>query len=194
MPFRRKTQPHQHPLAKQSDRIQRPSKLPRMKPAAPIVPKHKIDAFVAFGLDWLGWLLAMVLKLGAPRRSRTLRRLVQKAERYVDSIVFIMAIARLNPRPRRLARHPISAPIGFRRITTSRRLLLKHARIRDRRLSLHARVLRLLSALAHPERYIARLVRRCRRGICATRVILCAPPAPRFSPQAPSSVAYADST
>lgn len=168
-----------------------------MNPPPPLITKAKLDAFVALAFDWLGWLLVIVLKLGAPTRSRTLRRLVEGLERHVERVIFLMAIHRLKRRRRSpTPRRPLSIAPGFRRIAAAarRRLLFKHAGVCDRRLSLHARVLRLISALANPERYIARFARRCRRGLCFSWIAVCAPPALTLSADAPCEFAFADST
>jgi hypothetical protein len=90
-----------------------------------------------------------------------------------------MAFQRLHPllRPRRPLL--ISTPPGFRRdrVKLRRRLLCKHARIADRRLSLHQRVLRLIAALANPEPYIARFLTHLRKGLRNFKFVTVAPPA-----------------
>jgi hypothetical protein len=138
-----------------------------------------VDAFAASALDWLGWLLGVVLRLGAARGSRRLKRCVESLERDVEAIIFLKAALRVGApiRTRRSAR-PLNAPFGFRRLCAHRRrLLFKHARICDRRTGLYERVLRAISALARPERYIARFAARLRRGLCASILIPIAPPA-----------------
>jgi hypothetical protein len=139
-----------------------------------------VDAFAASALLWLAWLAAVCLKLGAPQRSRTLRRHVCALERAVEAIVLLMATLRLRPPPQR-RRHPRSAPAGFHRRPFKRncRLLMKHARICDRRLSLLQRVERLIEALADPERFIARFIARLRRGLIGSRLLIVAPAAAR---------------
>lgn len=165
-----------------------------MNRARPIITKAKLDNFVALGLDWLGWLLAIMLKLGAPRRSRTMRRFVEKLERHVEAVIFLMAMPRLKPRGP-ASRRPLNVSPGFRAIATAHhRLLFKRAGVRARRPDLQVRVLRLISALANPERHIARIVRRCQRGFCASWLTACAPPALTLAADALRALAFADST
>jgi hypothetical protein len=169
--------------------------MPRMKPAQPLITQDKLDAFIAFGLSWLVWLLAVILKLGAPRRSRLLRRFVEKLERYVEVVVFLMAVRAIALKRRRPRLMPVNAPPGFRRLyARRRRLLFKHARICDRRLSLHQRVFRLIAALANPAPYIARFAARLRRRLRLDAIIPFAPPAHACADLAQPPCAFADSS
>jgi hypothetical protein len=148
-----------------------------MKPASPILSKTETDAFAAFGLDCLGWLLSIILKLGAPKRSRRLRRWIEKLERFVEHTIFLLAVQRLAlPQRRHRPAPPRSIPAGFRCALRRPRFLFKLGRIRARRKSLHQRVLRLISALARPEPYIARFLARLRRLTTST-LVAAAPPA-----------------
>jgi hypothetical protein len=166
-----------------------------MQQPEPLISKAKTDAFTAFALSWLVWLLAAILKLGAPRKSRTLRRWVETLERFVEHTIFLMAAQRFRPRIRQ-RRLPLNAPHGFQRayVKRRRRLFFKHARICDRRRSLRQRVLRLISALASPEPYIARFLARLRRRLRAFTIVAATPPAHRCASIATPEVAFSDSS
>jgi hypothetical protein len=164
-----------------------------MKPSPPLISKAQTDAFAASGLAWLGWLLAVILKLGAPRKSRTLRRFVEKLERFVEHTIFLMAVQRLAlPRRRRRPTPPCSIAAGFRRAMRRPRSLFKLGRIRARGKSLHKRVLRLISALANPAPYVERFLRRLRRGPSAFTIIAAAPPAVACASLAPPELRFLD--
>ena len=148
--------------------------------ALPPLSHDLLDAFTASALDWLGWLLGVILRFAAPSRSRSLKRWVERLEREVEAIIFLKAALRIGlPEGRRAPARPPGAPAGFRRLLFPyrRRLLFKSARICDRRLDLRRRVLAAIAALAHPERYIARFAARIARGLCASGLIAAAPAA-----------------
>jgi hypothetical protein len=54
-----------------------------MKHVLPPLTQDLLEAFAASAVAWLGWLLGVV-SLGAPRRSRRLRSLIEIAERAVE--------------------------------------------------------------------------------------------------------------
>jgi hypothetical protein len=165
-----------------------------MKQPQPGLPKPETDAFLASGIAWLGWFLAIILKLGAPRRSRTLRRWIEKLERFVEHVIFLMAVQRLAPLPRPYRQAPPRhIPAGFRRATRSWRFVFKLARIRARRKSWPQRVERLISALANPERYIARFLKRLRTPRLFS-LVAAAPPAHACARLATCEPALADSS
>lgn len=168
-----------------------------MKHAHTLPTPETIEAYAASALDWLGWLMGVMLRLGAPRASRRLTRAVELLERAVESILFLKAVHRVGPplAPRAPAR-PLAAAAGFRRryFTRRRRLLFKRARLKLRRAGLYQRVLRAVAALARPEPYIARYAARLRRGLSATRITAVAPPPHAcVSLAAPAIVAIDDS-
>jgi hypothetical protein len=166
-----------------------------MKTHQPPITSQQIDAFAASALDWLGWILGAVLRLGCAGRSRRLKRFVESLERAVEAIIFLKAAARLTARrrPRRPVR--LNAPSGFRAMLfRRRRLLFKHARICDRRVDLYQRVLRAIAALARPELYVSRFVARLRRGLCGSILIPSAPPARAILSAPPPRVAITDTS
>ena len=91
--------------------------------------RQDYQAFDAWILRVLVWLLGVIARLGAPRRSRLLHRIVRLCERNVEAMVFEMADARIAPLSLRPT-HPRAAPPGFRvkRIRGCR--FFSHARVR----------------------------------------------------------------
>ena len=164
-----------------------------MTHALPPLTKDLIDAFAASAVAWAVRLLGVLVAPGAARRRSAVRRLLTFLERAVESIVFLWAVQRYGPAPRK-TRRPRSVPRGFRRTMGNRRLFLKYARIRARGADAFARVARLLAALAHPERYIARFTRLFLRGVNFSHLVPCAPPAVAISADAPLRCAFADSS
>ncbi|MCL4713271.1 MAG: hypothetical protein KJZ75_08120 [Hyphomonadaceae bacterium] len=140
----------------------------------PHTPKDDLQALYACAVLWLCRLAAAIARLGAPRRSRTLKRIVRRRERLAEFYIFLLALNRVRPRPRRTR---VRAGPGFRRVEADMRLMVKGARIRLRNASLRARVLRLIDVLMNPEPYIARFAARLRRGLTRFRLIAAAPAA-----------------
>lgn len=133
-----------------------------------------LDAWMLRMLVWLGGVIA---RLGAPRRSKLLHRILRLCERNTEIIVFEWADARVPP-PRRIPRRPRGAPRGFRvkRIRGSR--YYRHSRVALRRgAGFAARARRLIHVLAEPERCIERCVKLLTSGRKRTRLIAAAPPA-----------------
>jgi hypothetical protein len=166
-----------------------------MKTAQPHITEEKIAAYRAAAFSFLMWLLSVIFALGAPRRSRRLKRFLTRCERRVEMILFLVAHRRAGPvrRPRTL--RPGSVPPGFRRAQPTPRLLFKTARIRARGQSLRQRALRLLHVMAAPERFVARFLKRILKGLCPRRFVAAAPPALAFVALAsPTPPAFADSS
>jgi hypothetical protein len=140
-------------------------------------------------------LLGMVARLAAPRRNSRLHRLVAVGERAVESILFLRAVQRFGPPPRR-ARRPHAGPPGFRRQFNARKpLFFRNAGVRARKAGLVARIACLLAALANPERHIAYFYKRLLRGLHGARLIATAPPAGARTRQEPARlVPIADSS
>lgn len=154
-----------------------------MNNTAPRTPKQRIEAFTASALLWLAWLAAVIASLGAPRRSRLLKRLLKRLERAAECIIFLHATQRLRRPPRRRAPE---APCGFRRRRSGLRLFMKSARVRARGAGLRQRIDRIIAALENPAPYIARFVKRLRRGLCGFTFVAAAP-----SASACASIAHA---
>jgi hypothetical protein len=135
----------------------------------------RLEALFARVGFWLEWVLAVVSRIGALNGSRRLRAYVARTEKSVEGLLFLAATERLRPPPLR-TRRPAGTRAGYRRLGTHKRLMLRMARIRARgtlteRLAAIARVFR------DPESYIARLVKRLRRGLTGSRLVLAAPAA-----------------
>ena len=135
----------------------------------------RLEALFARVGFWLEWVLAVVSRIGALNGSRRLRAYVARTEKSVEGLLFLAATERLRPPPAR-TKHPASTPAGYRRSRSHKRLMLRMARIRVRgtlaeRLAAIARVFR------DPESYIARFVKRLRRGLGGSRLVLAAPAA-----------------
>jgi hypothetical protein len=159
----------------------------------PFLTPNRIEAFAVLARFWLGWIAALIARIGAPGRSRRLHLFVQSLEDGVESILFLRAGERVPPRARR--HHAPAAPQGFRYCAAHRRLLLRSARIRLARASFSARVARLIDAMARPEKFIAAFAKRLSRGLIGTRLVAFAPPALALAPQEPPlRAAFSDSS
>lgn len=133
----------------------------------------RLEALFARVGFWLEWVLAVVSRIGALNGSRRLRAYVARTEKSVEGLLYLAATERLRPPPPRTTR-PANTRAGYRRSRSHKRLMLRMARIRVRgtlaeRLAAIARVFR------DPESYIARFVRRLRRGLTGSRLVLAAP-------------------
>jgi len=133
----------------------------------------RLEALFARVGFWLEWVLAVVSRIGALNGSRRLRAYVARTERSVEGLLFLSATERLHPPPPR-TRRPASTRAGYRRSRSNMRLMLRMARIRVRG-TLAQRLAAILRAFRDREFFIARLVRRLRRGLTSTRLVLAAP-------------------
>lgn len=171
-----------------------------MKHSRQPLAKDRIEALVASAVDWLVRLLGVLLSQRATRRRRLLHRLVQRAERGVEGILyldahrhFFEALGCTGPRPRATARPHSIAP-GFRRTRGRMRLFFKSARIRLRKASLIARVTHLIEALIYRALYVMHFMVRMARGLCFSHIVPCAPPAVALRADAPRALCFADSS
>ena len=143
----------------------------------------------------LAWLIGVITRLGAPKRSRLLHRIIRLCERNAEAIVFELAEARAAPPLEARSHRPRSAPAGFRvkRIRGCR--FFTHARVRlKREAGFAARVRRLLDVLAEPEACIERCLRLLDIGRKFTRLVAAAPPADPMRADAFTPAAFADSS
>jgi hypothetical protein len=141
--------------------------------------QHRIEAFAA---SLVVWLLALARDLAT--RQFDIRHAVKRAERAVECVLFLMAVRRVPPPTSKLTYVRRGAPPGFRRRSKTSRLLFKHARVRVHGSILH-RLARLIEALAHPERYVARFLKLLRTGsLRGSRLILISPRASAVTSQA----------
>jgi len=165
-----------------------------MQQRPPPLTNDLIEAFAASAVAWLVRLLGVVLDPNAERRRRRLIAFVRRVEHRVECIIFLKALHAFGPRPRQ-RRIPRPAPTGFRCKRRRLRLFCKVARIRAHRTAgFAARIGQLLSALAHPARYVARFMKHLRRGLRGSGLVPSAPPASALRCAPASAAACADSS
>ena len=140
----------------------------------PIVSKVEIEALAAamiYGLACLGGLL---LRLGKPRKTRRLEKLLRHAERQVECTIFQQAIQEMGLVSRFAPM--LAARAGFRKQRSNARVIVKCSRVRLRNASPFEPCMRLIIAMCDPSKYVARVKRRLRHGYVDTRLVACAPP------------------
>ncbi|MBL8549671.1 MAG: hypothetical protein JNJ73_06780 [Hyphomonadaceae bacterium] len=123
-----------------------------------------------------------------------LRAHLRLAERDAKIALLGLAMARLAPQrqaPR--TRHPAPG-YALRRWRASHLRLLIHGVFHARPHTLRLRIDRLRDMLDRPERWIARLLKRLRRGFDGAHAVLAAPPLVRPAPLRPVAPALADSS
>ncbi|MFT3729082.1 MAG: hypothetical protein QM759_14760 [Terricaulis sp.] len=143
------------------------------------ITQARVEAIAASALCLLGWLLGAILRLNPAGRSARLAHWLERAERGVEHILFLKALARYGPPPQR-RRHPRSAPPGFRRVGRSTNGFFRSARIRARKANAFMRVLALIDALARPERAVAYFLKQICKGLRLSALVAIAPPAFTF--------------
>lgn len=163
-----------------------------MRSAASIT-QTRLLAFTARARFWLWWVIGVVSRIAPLNGSRRLHAYIDRADRWIERLLFLAACARLRRPPQRSA-HPRSTPPGYRRARTQRALLFKRARIRRRNATLAERLAHLAAVLDAPEPIIARLVKRLRRGLTASRLVLVAPRARTLAAQQQAVVTRFDSS
>jgi hypothetical protein len=146
----------------------------QMKTAQPLVTQIRVDAFAAAALRLLAWLLGAFLRFGLTGRRKRLNRVLNHAERAVERILFLHAVARSGPLKKKL-RIPRSTPRGFRSGRTRYRLFFKSVCIRARGAGAFTRVMALIKALRRPERAIAHFLKRIRKGVRGPALVVAAP-------------------
>jgi hypothetical protein len=144
----------------------------------PIVSKIEVEALVAAMIYGLACLVGLLLRLGKPRKTHRLERLLRHAERQVECTIFMQALQELGLQSRYAPR--LSARAGFRRQRSNARLIVKCSRVRLRNASPFARCMRLIHALCDQRRFLNRAKRRLRHGYVDTRLVACAPPSRSF--------------
>ncbi len=143
----------------------------------PLITQSRVEAFSASALRLVVWLFGAIVRFGWSDRGVRLREALNFAERLLERIIFIKAIAAHGPAPQRpRTRRPRFAPPGFRRVATNQRFFYKGARIRARKAGALARVLALIEALTFPERAMRHFLRKIKKGLRLSRIVLVAPP------------------
>ena len=150
-----------------------------MKPQPPLITQTRVEAFTASALGFVCWLFGVIVKFGLTGRSKRLRDILNYAERAVEFTLFLHAVARFGPLPKKKHRQP-SAPPGFRMAQSRLKLFYKRANIRASKASAIERVFALIEALQHPERAIAYFLKRIRKGLRGRRLVIVAPVADAF--------------
>lgn len=141
-----------------------------------IITTARVDAYFASALRLLAWLFGVMLRLPRAGRSVCLKRILSRAERTVEGVLFLRAVTFYGPLPRR-RRHPHSTPRGFRRNLGNRRAFMKSVRIRAKKANAFTRVMALLDALAHPQSAVAYFLKQICAGLRGSRLVAVAPPA-----------------
>lgn len=142
---------------------------------APIITTASVEVFFTSMLRLLSGLFGAILRFGWRGRSARLNRVLRQAERAVECLLFLKAVALHQPIGKR-RRAPRFAPRGFRRVATRGRLMFRGARIRARHANAVERVIALIEALMHPARAVAHFLRKIRNGLTASHLVATAPP------------------
>lgn len=145
-----------------------------MKHQPPLLTETRVEAYVASALRFVFWLFGVILRHGFCGRSKKLDDTLRFAERAVELTLFVRAVARYGPLPRRKPR-PSSIPPGSRLSVARHKLFYKRANIRARKSSPIARVFALIEALHDPERAIAYFLKRIRKGLRGRHIVIAAP-------------------
>jgi hypothetical protein len=143
--------------------------------SAPIISSASVEVFFTSALRWLNELLGAILQFGWRGRGARLKRLLSHAERNVECLLFLKAVA-LHPPPPRKRITPRAAPRGFRRITGRGRLFFRSARIRAKKADALQRLLALIDALIDPARAVRHFQRKLGNGLSFTHIVATAPP------------------
>ncbi len=121
--------------------------------------------------------------LGAIARHAA-RQCLRGHRRALAAYVLVSAAPHLRGGVGNAARHPFKAPAGFVRRRTRGSALRRIMRVALRPLrcgDLRARIKAMPSLTAHPERAVATIVKRWRKGLIASRLVAAAPPASMLS-------------
>jgi hypothetical protein len=146
-----------------------------LKHLPPLLTETRVEAFTASALRFVCWVFGLIARHGFSGQSRKLRDMMRFAERAVEGTLFLHAVARFGPLPRRKPPRPPSATRGFRVALSRGQLFYKRANIRARKAHIIDRVFALLDALQNPERAIAYFLKRIRKGLRARRIVIAAP-------------------
>lgn len=131
--------------------------------------------FFTSALRWLSELFGLIVRFGWQGRSARLHRILCRAERAVECLLFLKAVALHTPMTRR-HRTPRFAPRGFRRIASRGRLLFRSAGIRAKKANAFDRVTSLIEAVMHPARAVRHFLKKICEGLISSHVTPTAPP------------------
>ena len=99
----------------------------------PPITASRVEAYIASALRVLGWLFGAIVRFNLTGRSARLKHVLSRAERIVEQILFLKAVALYGPPPQRRARNPRAAPPGFGRAVRSPASFLRSVNIRARK-------------------------------------------------------------
>ncbi len=154
-----------------------------------------IDALAAAIVVFVVELAQAIFSLDPEHTRRRLHRAVQRAERGVEVMFFLMALRLAGPPPKRnVSMSRRNTPHGFSRRTKRSMLVFKYARVRLRHRNFYLRIARLIEAVAHPMRYVQRLLKRLSKGLRGSRLVAARPTAHALCADAPLSACYANSS
>lgn len=131
-----------------------------MKQHPTFLTRQELDRQAAALFAWLVWALFLIIRLGVnAHRSKRLKHVIARCERFVHSHLICVAFSRMHTRTKRA---PLNIAPGLRARKIKLRLLARSLRLRGK--SFYARILHLLRIYANPEPSIARLARKLRSG------------------------------
>ncbi len=102
---------------------------------APTVTSASVEVFFTSALRWLSEVFGLIVRFGWQGRSARLDRMLFRAERTVECLLFLKAVALHAPPAKKRNLAPRFAPRGFRRVTSRGRLLFRGARVRAKKAS-----------------------------------------------------------
>ena len=149
--------------------------LPVSQANAPIATTASIEVFFTSMLRLLSGLFGTILRFGWQGRSSRLHRMLCQAERAVECLLFLKAVA-LHPAPVKKRNTPRFAARGFRRTTSRSRLFFRGAHVRAKKANALVRVMALIEALMHPARAVRHFLKKLRHGLRSGRLVPTAPP------------------
>ncbi len=121
--------------------------------------QQSIDALAAAIVVFVVELAQAIFSFRPEHTRRRLHRAIQRAERAVEVMLFLMALRLAGPPPKsHVSTSRRNTPRGYSRRTKRSMLLFKYARMRQRHCNFYLRVARLIEASAHPMRHVRRFL------------------------------------
>lgn len=154
-----------------------------------------IDALAAAIVVFVVDLAQAIFSFDPEHTRRRLHRAIQRAERAVEVLLFLMALRLAGPPPKRnISISRRNMPRGFSRRTKHSALVFKYARVRLRHGNFYLRIARLIEAIVQPMRYVRRFLKRLAKGLCGSRLVAARPVAHALCADAPLIADYANSS
>ncbi|MEQ1812680.1 MAG: hypothetical protein ABL889_22325 [Terricaulis sp.] len=142
---------------------------------APIVTTASVEVFFTLMLRLLTGLFGTILRFGWQGRSGRLHGMLCQAERAVECLLFLKAVA-LHQAPASKRKAPRFAPSGFRRTKSRSRLFFRGAHIRAKKANALNRIMALIDALMSPTRAVRYFLKKVLRGLRSGRLVPASPP------------------